>query len=844
MAARHFSPQTISLFLFIAISCCTASAIAQGWTRQFDLCRGERYGNAIATADGGVVFAGIGFAGNEWYSDSLLLLLRVDAGGEEIWRKTDTMPHSLGVVLTEQLSDGNFAVFYAFKEDPPVRLHYQKRNPWGQIIAQQNDVAALQGPVYPSGRPFAIIRTETDDDILLSIGRNVLKMNGNGDMIWIAGLPTGNIATAAKKSAGNTYLIAGSGHDDRPFLSRWSATGQMLWHHLYQEARGAGDICSIIEIENGNILFSAEWIDAALNDGSILKTDATGELISIATTSNGTISDMVALPDAQGFVAVRNGFGAVIPRAKFLRFDLDMQPNFEHEMEGNHPPYLFLRKLIPAPDGGYYCLGSTNDIWSGEDFVFIKTDANGSVFSNRLKGSIRRDGNADCMAESGELPVFEGFKLQLTNATDTFVRFPRYDGSYAFDVSPGAYLFSAMPPPGSRVWQACPPLPVTFAVPNTLSEQDIAITPLADCPELHLQMSAANVLRICHTYYPSLTCTNRGSATAPSPQVRLVLPDSMEVLHSRPAISSQSGNVLIYNLNDLHPGEETNISLRLRSPCDVANLGREACFSASVATDTACLPPLLPGNIHNGWSNVNFCREFRGPYDPNDKSAWPEGVGEEHIIAPETRILYHIRFQNTGNDTAFLVVLRDTLSPQLDVRTLQPGASSHPYRLIVSDEGELQFRFENISLPDSSANFEESQGFVQFSIVPRQNAPLGTQIFNSAGIYFDFNPPIITNTVHHTLGRLSTAIQPVLPMQPEVTAAPNPALHEVLFSWKKHESQAFILDIWDASGRFVHRTEGHGDSFLWNRNRIPAGMYWYRLQLENAGMARGRLVLR
>lgn len=839
MAARHFSPQTISLFLFIAISCCTASAIAQGWTRQFDLCRGERYGNAIATADGGVVFAGIGFAGNEWYSDSLLLLLRVDAGGEEIWRKTDTMPHSLGVVLTEQLSDGNFAVFYAFKEDPPVRLHYQKRNPWGQIIAQQNDVAALQGPVS-TYFDCSIIHAFSAGNLILALGNNILEMSEGGELIGAANLPDLSLATSVERGMGGAYLIGGVNAASKPFLSKWNGAWQLLWYQIYTSARCPGYFTSILEMDDGHIIFGSEHFDFGLDNGNLMKLDADGNLIATIVNEKGTIPQLLALPGGQEFVTMTNS----VFNNKFLRLNYDLQVNHTHILEGATFPSRYIRRIFPTPNGDYFCTGTYVDAHLGENFFLTKTDANGSVFSNRLKGSIRRDGNADCMAESGELPVFEGFKLQLTNATDTFVRFPRYDGSYAFDVSPGAYLFSAMPPPGSRVWQACPPLPVTFAVPNTLSEQDIAITPLADCPELHLQMSAANVLRICHTYYPSLTCTNRGSATAPSPQVRLVLPDSMEVLHSRPAISSQSGNVLIYNLNDLHPGEETNISLRLRSPCDVANLGREACFSASVATDTACLPPLLPGSIHNGWSNVNFCREFRGPYDPNDKSAWPEGVGEEHIIAPETRILYHIRFQNTGNDTAFLVVLRDTLSLQLDVRTLQPGASSHPYRLIVSDEGELQFRFENISLPDSSANFEESQGFVQFSIVPRQDAPLGTQIFNSAGIYFDFNPPIITNTVHHTLGRLSTAIQPVLPMQPEVTAAPNPALHEVLFSWKKHESQAFILDIWDASGRFVHRTEGHGDSFLWNRNRIPAGMYWYRLQLENAGMARGRLVLR
>ena len=227
MAARHFSPQTISLFFFIAISCCTASAIAQGWTRQFDLCRGERYGNAIATADGGVVFAGIGFAGSEWYSDSLLLLLRVDAGGEEIWRKTDTMPHSLGVVLTEQLSDGNFAVFYAFKEDPPVRLHYQKRNPWGQIIAQQNDVAALQGPVS-TYFDCSIIHAFSAGNLILALGNNILEMSEGGELIGAANLPDLSLATSVERGMGGAYLIGGVNAASKPFLSKWNGAWQLL----------------------------------------------------------------------------------------------------------------------------------------------------------------------------------------------------------------------------------------------------------------------------------------------------------------------------------------------------------------------------------------------------------------------------------------------------------------------------------------------------------------------------------------------------------------------------------------------------------------------------------------
>ena len=74
-----------------------------------------------------------------------------------------------------------------------------------------------------------------------------------------------------------------------------------------------------------------------------------------------------------------------------------------------------------------------------------------------------------------------------------------------------------------------------------------------------------------------------------------------------------------------------------------------------------------------------FCGEVRGSYDPNDKTGFPLGVGATHDILPNQKIEYLIRFQNTGTDTAFNVVIRDTLSADFDILSVQSGVSSHDY---------------------------------------------------------------------------------------------------------------------------------------------------------------------
>jgi uncharacterized repeat protein (TIGR01451 family) len=146
-----------------------------------------------------------------------------------------------------------------------------------------------------------------------------------------------------------------------------------------------------------------------------------------------------------------------------------------------------------------------------------------------------------------------------------------------------------------------------------------------------------------------------------------------------------------------------------------------------------------------------YCGLVTGSYDPNDKRGFPLGIGSNNEIEPNQDIEYMIRFQNTGTDTAFTVVVRDTLSADLDISTIKTGVSSHAYSFRVYGERILEWTFNNIMLPDSNVNEPASNGFLMFKIKQQKDLPLGTVIRNSAAIYFDFNAPIITNMSRHLI---------------------------------------------------------------------------------------------
>jgi uncharacterized repeat protein (TIGR01451 family) len=142
------------------------------------------------------------------------------------------------------------------------------------------------------------------------------------------------------------------------------------------------------------------------------------------------------------------------------------------------------------------------------------------------------------------------------------------------------------------------------------------------------------------------------------------------------------------------------------------------------------------------------CLPIIDSFDPNDKQVIPVGLTAENYTSTHAPLRYTIRFQNTGTDVAYRVVVVDTLSTDLDLSTFQVEAVSHGYQLAVLGKVKpvLTFTFDHIMLPDSSHDQAGSNGLIQFSIKPKANLPVKTKIENFADIFFDYNEAVRTNT--------------------------------------------------------------------------------------------------
>lgn len=238
------------------------------------------------------------------------------------------------------------------------------------------------------------------------------------------------------------------------------------------------------------------------------------------------------------------------------------------------------------------------------------------------------------------------------------------------------------------------------------------------------------------------------------------------------------------------------------------------------------------------------CLENIGSFDPNDKQAFPRGFGNQHLIEANTDLEYMIRFQNTGTDTAFTVMVLDTLSTHLVATSVRPGASSHPYDFAVLDGNVLRFRFDHILLPDSNINEPASHGFIKFRASQQPDNPNGTLIENRAAIYFDFNEPVLTNTTFHTIGDHFIMVQTDDPAgATPIRVYPNPSASVAIFEMPAHTDRA-VFQLTDRLGQSQRSDIFSGRQYRFERGVLPAGVYFYKITVNKQAVYSGKVLLR
>ncbi|MEO6668119.1 MAG: hypothetical protein ABIN36_01500 [Ferruginibacter sp.] len=235
-----------------------------------------------------------------------------------------------------------------------------------------------------------------------------------------------------------------------------------------------------------------------------------------------------------------------------------------------------------------------------------------------------------------------------------------------------------------------------------------------------------------------VTYTNNGTTTLTNKDVVFIKDPRTSFLGSVPAYTSISGDTIKWTISSLSPTVTGTIILNLQlANIPQVNIGDTLVSNISIDS----IGDYTPVNNY-----VSLRQEVRGSYDPNDKKENNAGEIYKAYITAGRFLNYTVRFQNSGNDTAFNIIVRDTLDSKLNGDSIQLFAASHNYIANLKDKKYLTVTFNNIKLVDSIQNEPLSHGYFSYRIKPRSTVAVGDTITNSASIYFDFNPPIKTNT--------------------------------------------------------------------------------------------------
>ncbi|MEI7670038.1 MAG: T9SS type A sorting domain-containing protein, partial [Pseudomonadota bacterium] len=243
------------------------------------------------------------------------------------------------------------------------------------------------------------------------------------------------------------------------------------------------------------------------------------------------------------------------------------------------------------------------------------------------------------------------------------------------------------------------------------------------------------------------------------------------------------------------------------------------------------------GDCNANNNHLHFEEIVTGSMDPNEKEVSPAG----DILQSDSVLTYTIHFQNTGNDTTAFVILLDTLSSSLDPASVRNLASSHNYSEFgISGTGILKWVFNPIFLVDSATNEEASKGFVQFSIKRKNNLPFGTQIKNSAAIYFDYNEPIITNTVQ---SEIINSVQDISISNIQLMASPNPFSKSTIISVNgiAGDYDFILTNMLGAKVREIKNITQH--NFNLTTDGIASGIYLMNVSVNGKMIATKKLVV-
>lgn len=438
---------------------------------------------------------------------------------------------------------------------------------------------------------------------------------------------------------------------------------------------------------------------------------------------------------------------------------------------------------------------------SGFAFHYGNCSNNTGITFSYLTGKVYNDVNGNAVFDAGDvnmanqiLHVMPGNYYVSTNANGNYAFF-FMDSSLTYTITPASIQYWTLTTPSpvsvTPLTQSCSGL--DFGMQITPGVHDMGIT----CPLWTMQPGGGGFLPISYHNY---------GTTVESDTITLVMDPLLSYISCTPAPDVINGQTLKWAFSNLNPNQGGSLWVHLgcSSSAVIGNYTNSTLSIGPAATDV---------NLAN--NTVLLHQLLSAAFDPNFKAVSPAGE-----IPAGTDLHYTIHFQNTGNAAATTVIIRDTLDAGVDPMSLLIDGSSHPVIFSMSGNGIATFTFYGIMLPDSGSNWAGSQGFVSYTVRTLSSLASGTNVNNTAGIYFDINPVVMTNTTNNVIANgtgISNLFEGNL-----YSIMPNPSNGVIKFNTGAETATVQILSI---DGKLLMQNSFVANGDKMDISSLPSGMY-------------------
>ncbi len=415
--------------------------------------------------------------------------------------------------------------------------------------------------------------------------------------------------------------------------------------------------------------------------------------------------------------------------------------------------------------------------------------------------------------------AFPNLRFNVTDGSNTGLLISDGSGTYTLPLVAGIHTLTPILENPEYFDIAPTSVTVNFPVDPNPAVRNFCVTANGNHPDLEIAVVPLEAAVPGFDASYSVVYRNKGNQLMSGSVTLTFDGEVMDFVVSEPVQNDQSPNSVMFDFTDLNPfrANEIIVTFNLNAPTDTPplNLEDQLAFTATVTS--------VQGDENPQDNTFTYDETVVGSFDPNDITCLEGEVVGTAMVGEYVH--YVIRFENTGTFPAQNIVIRNEIDlGELDIASLVPIRGSHDF-YTVTNGNVIEFYFDNIQLPFAD---DVNDGYILYKI--RTNAALvaGSTFSNSAGIYFDFNYPIQTNTFTTVIQALSVSD---VDFDRHFALYPNPA-HSVVTLRSASGLSPHSITLYNMLGQPVAVIANPGLEAFIDVSRLQVGTYLVRVATD------------